>query len=156
MASKAEKQTIAIISLIHGAARVLKNENRVCRVDIKEAIERINIAVPAIREKISPDIQDKDLLLILNWVGIEFHTAINKLNIDEKIHTNTLIHVGQMALIDLLEKVKNHQKKAILQRLEGDLWIVANWCDPKGEHFKYLENADLILNAFYKIIQFEK
>ena len=154
MASRADRAAIGIISVIHGAVRVLLSENRLSRVDIKDDLKFLDQYCTDIRAVWSTGYAEKDIIWTLakidNWARF-----LDTLNISGNLRTQVLIKIGYIASGDLLDKLNNPPKKRFIQRLYSEMEKLDAFLDPTGNAFSSLEQADKLLSSLYKEIGFE-
>jgi len=153
MASQGDRSAISIISVIHGAVRILLNEKRFSRLDIQEDLESFNVQVATVRDRYCPGYTEKDIswtLMALDKWGAD----LEKLELPEELQTAALVKVASMALDDLLIKVSNKKKLASLKSLEPTLTRCMEFVDHDGRGFSSFETADQILASLYKLIKF--
>ncbi len=153
MASKADRAAIAIISTAHGAVRVLLNERRFSRLDLRDDLEELNEYCANVRDTWSDNVTPKDIAWTLKRLD-NWGEYLNKIQVSDELQTKVLVKIGMMSIGDLLEKINNTSRKKKLQRIYSEMEELDNFTDRKGTAFLSMKQADVILDRLYQEIGF--
>ena len=153
MASLGDRQAVAIISAIHGALNVCRNENRFSRVDMKESLIEIGEFCEEIRNTWSHNYTEKDIKWTVDAMT-KWSNTLYDLNIPPEIQTQVLIKFSIMAADDLTSVLTNKKKKNRIISLLNRLTSFGEFVDPDGRGFTSFESSDVLLKAFYAEICF--
>ena len=130
------------------------NEARFSRLDIREELQGFNLMVAEVRDKYSPDYNEKDII----WTVARLKSwgkTLDDLNIPEHLQTAALVKIATMALDDLIAKTKNVYRLAMLESLRPQLQVCLDFVDPEGRGFATFEMAEQVLLALYDEIDFQ-
>ncbi len=153
MASIAERQAVAIISAVHGAVNVCRNEDRFSVVKLKEELNDLATYLQILRNGWSKNYTEKDIAWTVKAMD-KWANTLYDLNIPPEIQTPVLIKFSIMAMEDLLCKLNNKIRKIHVEVSLDRLKDFGAFVDPEGRGFMSFEAADVLLDAFYKEIRF--
>jgi len=153
MSSKSTRCGIIIISVIHGAVRVLLNEKRFARVDMMDELNRFNKQVASVRDRYAPDYNEKDIVWSHRKLD-DWAKKLEELCIPGELQTVVLVNVALTALDDLLAKVNFKPRAELLESLRPTLSRLHDFVDPGGIRFSAFEKADVVLSGLYNLIGF--
>ncbi len=153
MASLAERQAVAIISAVHGALNVCRNEDRFSVVAMKKQLKAIGEYCEAIRNGWSGYYTEKNVEWTLKAMD-KWANTLYDLNIPPEIQTSVLIKFSTIALEDLQARLNNKYRVKVIGNVLAELETFSNFVDPTGVGFTSFEAADVLLDAFYKEIKF--
>jgi hypothetical protein len=147
--SKATNQSLLYLSLTAGIFSEIKRRNLICRVDLKEVVQAA---------------YDQTIHLINTWD----ETGCPKRNTvwmtealtrwDKEAFENqklqrveSLIAMADLIITDLLAKLKNKKKLAVVNSLYDQVQILMDFTDYNRERFLAFEESDKLLRILYGI-----
>lgn len=149
---RAERQTMVLLSISMSCMEQLLSIRAFSALYMreyvqttKEALEKVIIDWPtfsiSVREK------DKILMVCGTW---ENYTSI----ICEDFYTlPVLSYISQMCVLDLLDKLKNKQKRKVLEDILPMLEKIINFFDPHGANTVALDKANQSIKYLHKLIE---
>lgn len=153
MSSLADRQAVTIISVAHGAIRLLIKEKRFSQVHVQQELESLYVFMDEVRNSWSSSHGNRDIIWTLNSID-SWNTDLTELGYEEAISTPILVKISVMALTDLLEKLRNKKRIDNVTLINKRLNTIDNMVDPTGVAFISLSEADKILASLYKRIGF--
>jgi hypothetical protein len=151
--SKATKQQLAIISVVHGGLRAAKG----CFEIGPELAALVAEADSQVKNTVIWWPITGDELEHRNWVKDKLaEWEVVMAAMPQKWSINANISVSIALLSDLFDKLSPGEKKARVGGLFPCLLAVHDWLDPKGSGVEHYEYADECLTALYRIMEFER
>lgn len=155
MASRSIRQTVAILAAVTGALETILNEELVSSPEVTTMVKEARAAaVQATRAY--PGLEDavqaqKDQQWVLERMQ-PWALAISRIPMEFSLMV--LIATAYQGVVDVVERVHDQKKQALLLPLLEAVKKLSDWCDPAGNRFEVYAEADRVLSALYKEIEF--
>lgn len=152
--SKSSRNTILLLSMIHGALKLLIQDGLTEREDIGSLLLYANDYSEEVIQKY-PSTGDekknlKQMIYYLNiWKKMIDEPTINWPNV-------VLVTMSQNIIEDLLSIVQNTEKRTLLEPLAECVRALAKKIEAESitEEYKYLEQSNEVLYKMYDLIEF--
>lgn len=150
--SKASRQTVGLLAIVSGCLKTIE--------DFRLAFEFIETTTHAKKlcdaaVKVFPTTGDDNKLI--EWVRVRMnkYDAVLLTLTGEKYHAVLLTSMATQICTDLMEKIKNKQKLAIIEPVANAVQELHDKIDPHGHCVEDFEKADELLTIAYDIFGFE-
>jgi len=157
MSSKSIRQAIVILASTHGALKTISEQCAVGPEIAQEIKTALGLAHHAICHY--PCSQGKDDALLLAKDGQ--WTVERMLNWKKEIEQVpkeweyfVLVSVAYQAIADLVGKLKDRRKLALVEPLLGPIGRISDFSDPAGINYDAFECADATMRKLYEQIEF--
>lgn len=154
--SRATNQALALLSVVAGCLKTMRESRPTARVDMQETIaDAYETTAQVIEQWPGTGDEHKNCSWITDKVHGEWREFLLQ-DRDEAYAPAALAAVCERIMADLSDKIKDRKKLALLAMIEDPLHKIHDFFDRDGANFPAYQKSDFLLDELYRIIEWRE